>query len=160
MTRLAKDLLLVLAALTACGRGHEVKANSPAQLQMDILTAKLDKGEMGRVEILQLPDDIETDTRISPAVLESSFDYKLTISGLHRGRYQQKLTEVVKTIVVRPETEMPDLRWGVVFYGADNTRLASLYFDKWGGKGGVGDTPVSFGGGFFRWMHKFSDGFQ
>ncbi|PYV30999.1 MAG: hypothetical protein DMG09_26445, partial [Acidobacteria bacterium] len=77
------------------------------------------------------------------------------------GLHQQKLTEAAKSIAVQPETVMPDLRWGVIFYGLDDRRVGVLYFDKTGSRGGVGDTPVSFKGGFFKWLDgNFSDCFR
>jgi hypothetical protein len=144
--------LLYSMLTSGCAQGREVKTQSPAQSQVDALATKLANREIGRVEILQIPARILTRTRITPGMLERQFHYKLTIRDVRGEVHQEKLTEAAKSITVQPETEMPDLRWGVIFYGLDDTRVGALYFDKTGSRGGVGDTPVSFKGGFFEWL--------
>jgi hypothetical protein len=145
--------MLLYSTLTlGCAQGRDVKTQSPAQSQVDALANKLSNREIGKVEILQIPARILTRTRITPEMLEKQFHYKLTIRDLRGGVHQEKLTEAVKSVTVQPETEMPDLRWGVIFYGLDDTRIRVLYFDKTGNRGGVEDTPVSFKGGFFKWL--------
>jgi hypothetical protein len=154
-------LLLLLVPLVGCGQEHEVKTNSPAQSQADALAAKMAKGEIGKVEILQIPARILTRTRITPEMLEKQFHYKLTIRDIRGGVHQQKLADALQSVAVRPEQEMPDLRWGVIFYGLDDSRVAGFYFDKTGGRGGVDGTPVSFKGGLFKWLDgNFSDCFR
>ena len=153
--------LLLLMPTTGCAQGREVKTNSPAQSQVDALASKLARREIGKVEILQIPARILTRTRITPEMLEKQFHYKLTIRDVRGEVHQEKLTEAAKSVAVKPETEMPDLRWGAIFYGLDGSRVGALYFDKTGSRGGVGDTPVSFKGGFFKWLDgNFSECFR
>ena len=160
-TQMVVYVLLLLLPITGCAQGREVKVSGPTQSQVDALATELANSQIGRVEILQIPTRILTRTRITPGMLEKQFHYKLTIRDVRGGLHQQKLTEAAKSIAVQPETEMPDLRWGVIFYGLDDRRVGALYFDKTGSRGGVGDTPVSFKGGFFKWLDgNFSDCFR
>ena len=55
-------------------------------------------------------------------------------------------------IVVQPVGEMPDVRWGIVFYGRDQARVGALYLDRWGRDGAVAGSPVSFRGKLFHWL--------
>jgi hypothetical protein len=153
--------LLLLMPSTGCARGRDVRINSLAQSKVDALAKKLASSEVEKVEILQIPARILTRTRITPEMLERQFHYKLIIRDVRNTLYQQELTEAVKSVAVQPEKDMSDLRWGVILYGPDDTRLGALYFDKTGSRGGVGDTPVSFKGGFFKWLDgNFSDCFR
>jgi hypothetical protein len=145
-------ILLLLVPLGVCAQGDKVNSNNSAQSQVDGIAAKLASGEVGRIEILQIPARVLTRTRITPPMLEKQFHYKLTIRDARGGPYQNKLAEVTKSLAVRPATEMADIRWGVVFYGVDDGRLLALYFDKSGSSGAVGDSPVSFKGDLFKWL--------
>jgi hypothetical protein len=161
MKQLTICILLLLAPMTGCAQEGSVKGNNPAQSQVDGLAAKLANGEIGRVEIFQIPARILTRTRITPEMLEKQFYYKLTIRDVRGGAHQGNLFEAMKSIAAQPGGEMADLRWGVVFYLIDESRVAALYFDKSGSSGAVGDTPVSFRGDFFRWLDgNFSSCFR
>src|SRR5207247_7365468 len=134
--QMAVYVLLFLLPVTGCGQADEVKGNVQAQSAVSTLTLRLAKREIGKLEILQIPARILTRTRITPVMLEKQFHYKLTIRDVRGGVHQDKLVEAAKSITVRPETEMPDLRWGVIFYGLDDSRVGALYFVKTGTGGG------------------------
>lgn len=153
--------LLLLVPMMGCAQGSNVKANSPSQSQVDSLAAKLANGDIGRIEIFQIPARVLTRTRITPEMLEKQFHYKLTIRDIRGGAHQDKLIEAMKSLAVQAEGEMTDIRWGIVFYGLDESRVGALYFDKSGSKGAVGDTPASFKGGLFKWLDgNFSVSFR
>jgi hypothetical protein len=138
-----------------------VKGNNQAQSQVDALAAKLAHGEIVRMEILQIPPRVLTRTRVTPEMLEKQFHYKLTIRDVRGGVHYSKLVAITKSIVIQPQSEMADLRWGVIFYGMDESRVAAFYFDKEGSTGAVGDIPVSFRGEFFKWLEgNFSTCFR
>jgi len=62
---------------------------------------------------------------------------------------------------VLPAAEMGDLRWGMIFFGADEARIASVYFDASGRHGAVDDLSVSFKGDLIRWLDSnFSAAFK
>ncbi len=125
---------------------------SVAQSRVDTLSAKLANYEIGNVEILQIPSEILTRTRITPEMLEKQFSYKLTIRDLRGGAYREKLLEAMKSTKVRPKSETPDIRWGIIVYDLNGGRVGAIYFDKWGKSGAVGDIPVSFKGKLFKWL--------
>ena len=152
--RVVVFVLLLLAPMTGWAQGNKVNGKSQAQSQVDALAAKLANGEIGKVEILQIPSRILTRIRITPTMLEKQFHYKLTIRDVRTGAYQDKLVEAARSIAVQPGTEIPDLRWGVVFYSLDDSRVGALYFAKTGSSGAVGDAPVSFKGNFFKWLDR------
>ena len=152
LLRLLVYVLLLLAPLAGCARGNAVKSNSPAQVQVDALAAKLANRDIRRVEILQIPARVLTGARVTPEMLEEGFYYKIAISDIRGDAYENSLVEAAKSMAVQPGTETADLRWGVIFYGVDDGRVGALYFDKTGSSGAVGDAPVSFRGDFFNWL--------
>jgi hypothetical protein len=111
-TQMLVYLLLLSMPITGCAQGHEMKANSQAQSQVDALATKLANKEVGKVEIIQIPARILTRTRITPEMLERQFHYKLIIRDVRGGVHQQKLTEVVKSIAVQPGSRNAGLTLG------------------------------------------------
>ena len=94
-------------------------------------------------------------------MLEKQFHYKLTISDIRGSAHRDKLIEAIKSIKVLPQPEMTDIRWGVIFYGLDSSRVVALYFNKIGSGGAVADDSVSFKGNVFKWLDgNFSTSFR
>lgn len=145
-------VISLLLSITLFAGNEIMKGNSQVQSQIDSIAIKLSKREIGKIEILQIPPEILTRTRITPEMLEKSFNYKLTISDARGGVYRSKLAELLKTLVVQPRSEMADIRWGIIFYDMNDSRAGAIYFDKWGKDGAVGDIPVSFKGNLFKWL--------
>jgi len=150
--RLRPVIYCIMMLIGGCAEGNQVKADSQTGSEVDGLVAKLAKGEIGRVEVLQIPPEVLTRTRITPEMLERQFDYKFTIHDVRGGAYRKGLLEAMRSVEVGPRSEMPDLRWGIVFYDVHDMRVGALYFDKTGSRGAVDNAPVSFRGDFFKWL--------
>jgi len=154
-------VISLLLSITVFAGNEIMKDKNQVQSQIDSIATKLFKREIGKIEILQIPPEISTRTRITPEILEKQFDYKLTIRDARGGVYREKLAELLKSLVVRPQSEMPDIRWGIIFYNVDDSRVGAIYFDKWGSRGAVADIPVSFKGDLFKWLDgNFSSCFR
>jgi hypothetical protein len=151
-------LMLLLMPIVNWAQGNDVKATNSAEAMMDLLVTKLTSREIARVEVLQIPSRLLTRTRITPEMLEKQFHFKVTIRDVRGEVHQQTLTEAMKSTSVQPETDIADLRWGIIFYGLDDKRVGAVYFDKTGSRGNVENDPVSFRGGIFKWLNdNFSD---
>lgn len=135
-------------------------ANDP-QSRINALISSLRSNSVERVEIFQIPARILTRTRVTPEMLEHSFHYKLTIRDIRGGAYNAGLLASVSSTSVQPADEMGDLRWGMIFFSADEARIASIYFDASGHRGGIDKATVSFKGDLFRWLDSnFSGAFK
>jgi hypothetical protein len=145
------SLLLLLIPLAMCAQPGNNNRNE-RQAQVDALAVKLSTGLISRVEILQIPARILTRTRITPEMIERQFEYKLTIRSVRGGMYENSLAAAARSILVQPQPEIPDLRWAAIFYGVDDTRIASMYFDRSGRNGALNNAAVSFQGDFFKWL--------
>ena len=153
-TKIIASAFLLLAVLNACGQADVATVKSQAQAQVDTLTAKLLRHEVGKVEILQIPPDVLTYVAVTPETLEKQFHYKLVIRNITSGAYRDEFIKAMKSITVQEESEMPDLRWGIIFYDRNDNRLGAIYFDKWGKRGAVWNIPVFIKGDLFRWLNK------
>lgn len=153
-------LSLIMPSISS-RQASAAKVNNLAQLEVDGLATKLASGEIGRVEIVQIPERILTRTRITPEMLEKQYHYKLTIHDIRGGVHQKRLLDALKSTEVQLESGMTDLRWGVVLYGVDERRVGGLFFDKSGRSGAVNNSPTSFKGDLFKWLNdSFSDCFR
>lgn len=161
MRIIAISLFLLITPKAWSAQANGVKVNNPANSEVDGLAAKITRGEIEKIEIFQIPPRILTRTRITPEMLEKQYYYKLTIRDVRGGALQIKLVEAIKSTVVQPQSEMADIRWGIVLYAVDGKRVGALYFDKSGEKGAVDNSAVSFKGDLFKWLDdNFSDCFH
>lgn len=149
-----------LLPLTVSAQKNEVSTKD-AKSHVNLISAKLSNAEIVRIEVINMPSQILTRTRITPEMLEKQFYYKLTIRDIRSNVRKKKLLEAVRSIVVLPQAEMPDIRWGIIFYDVNDSRVGAIYFDKKGGHGAVEGVPVSFKGDLFKWLDEnFSSCFR
>lgn len=151
-TQLMLCIVLLSALTNGCAKGGQPEEKSQAQLQVDTLIAKLANFDIGMVEILQIPPEVETPWAVSPDMLEKQFQYKLIIRNIRVGAGRDKLLEAMKSVSVVPQSRMPDIRWGLIFYDASEKRVGAVYLNQFGDSGVVGDIPVSFKGKLFKWL--------
>jgi hypothetical protein len=155
-TRCLISSLIVQLAFLSTARGGDVQQPSSAQSILETLATELHDQKVSRVEILEIPPRVLTRTSITPELLETTFHYKLVIREVRGSAYQSKLHDALAAteVVEVGERTMPDLRWGIVFYGENEDRLAAAYFDKSGRRGAINNTPVSARGGLFDWLNS------
>lgn len=156
-----KALVICLLLLVKPGAGFAQGESNSLQTEVDGLAAKIARGEIGRVEIFQIPPRVLTTTRITPEMLERQYYYRLTIRDVRGTVQQNKLVEAIKSTRVQRQDEMTDMRWGIVFYDVGERRVVGLYFDKFGSRGAVDNAAASFKGDLFNWLEdSFSDCFR
>lgn len=150
-----------VVVFTGSGWASIAAGDTSPQSKTDVLVAMLEHREIRRIEILQLSPNTLTRTRITPDMLETGFDYKFVIHDIRGGAYREGLLAAARSVTVSAQTQMPDLRWGMVFYGEMNDRLGAVFFDRSGARGAVDTTPVRFQGEPFDWLDEnFSKCFQ
>lgn len=111
-------------------------------------------GKVRRVEILQVPPGLYTNVAITPDMLERDYYYKLTIRDIRRTIYEGGIVTAVASVSASVGGEMPDLRWGVIFFDEADKRIGSLYFDSGGTHGAIDSVPVAFGGDLAKWLRQ------
>ena len=158
MRYLAWGLLVVFPALGSSEVAAQ--AGSSVQTTLTSLVGKLERSEVGKIEILAIPARIETPVAISGDDLEHSPDYRLIVKDIRRGALKRPLLEALRSLTATQSENPSDIRWGVIFYNAEGTRLVGLYFDRYGHRGAIDSIPVDMQGNFFSWLKdKFSDCF-
>jgi len=157
--RVARFTIMVLALITMFGTVHAQNPSphqpgTNAEARTSDILRQLSSGAIARVEILQIPGRVLTRSRITPAMLEQQYHNKVEIRDITLTAYYKDVVYAFKSLVVRPEEEGADLRWGIVFYSRTGQRAGALYFDKTGRRGVVDDLPVAFQGDFFAWVDR------
>ncbi len=153
--------ILLLIVIPACARENLSGAELDAQRQLSDVTASLANGSVATIDILHMPDRMETRVSVSPENLEKWFECRVTISKIPEWAGRKELLEAMKSSTVTEESRMPDLRSAIIFYGSDGHRIGALYFGRYfghylgqfgGAQGAIGNTPVSFKGDLPTWL--------
>lgn len=135
-------------------------ASDRAQAQIAALAAKIEKREIGRIEIMQIPLGIVTRIPVTPEKLEQSFRSKLVVRDVTLSKREKEWIATIKStsaVDVPLPSEPADIRVGIVFYDTEDRRVASLFFDRTGERGAIGGSPASFSSELFDWvMREFS----
>ena len=147
-------MVIFLVSLAGQAQNSNTRAKCSAQECVKAISLALSRGEVGRVEILRVPPNLETRSAISPGVLEQVYDTKLVIRNIAEMPLRSKLIEAFKGSSVQPRGYIADLRWGVIFYSREDVRIGAIYFDRSGRNGAVNAAGVSFQGGFFHWLES------
>ena len=94
-------------------------------------------------------------------MLEKQYHSKLIIRDVTETAYRGKIVDSFESLAAVPRKDSADIRWGVIFFARDDSRIGAVYFDKSGAFGNVDNLPVSFRGSFFGWLDRtFSSCFQ
>jgi hypothetical protein len=125
---------------------------SLVEMRLHSLAASVTNGSVSKIEMLQIPPDIETRIGITPEMLEKQAYYKLTFQQVRGSPLFSKLASAMKSASVSPRAEGADLRWGIFFYSDEGKRVGAIYFNARGTRGYVDETSVSFTGGLFPWV--------
>ena len=160
MLKIATLLFIITTPITLWAQENHLMTIQ-SQSKVNNISSKLVSNEIARIEILQYPLNILTRTRITPEMLEKQFYFKIIIRNVKNFQNKEEFIETIKSIKVKDKSEMPDIRWGVIFYDLDDNRICTLYFNAKGNYGAVDSSPVSFSGKFFEWIDKkFSEIFR
>ncbi len=102
--------------------------------------ALIESGAVTRVLIFHVPDSTMTRVALTPQALlsmaGSSFEITTDI--------KERLKPVFAGITFQKEKRVPDLRWGLLFYDANNREIGSVFVDKFGQYGYVNREAGSF----------------
>jgi hypothetical protein len=97
-----------------------------------------------RIEILYYPIGILRRTRITPEILEVNYFYKLIIQCKGSVFYLQSLKQALQDTEVEKSDNESDLRWGILLFGPENRRIASIYVNRLENQGYINSIPVNF----------------
>src|SRR4029077_1911094 len=147
-------LLGIVALLMSLISQGQTRPTCSLHTCSDALSLAVSQGEVGRVEILHLPSNIETRAAITPQALEDIYETKLVIRNVAESALRVRMSEALRKTTIQPRDYIPDLRWGVIFYSRQDARIAAVYFDKSGRVGAVNDAAASFQGAFFDWLQS------
>lgn len=125
-----------------------------AQQTVHMSLAKFASDDVNRIDIIQIPSGISTYTKVTPAMLETGYLYKLSIVHIRTGLYGRDFQGAMASVFASPSASQGDLRWAIIFYDYKDNRMGAIYFDARGENGYVDYTSVSFRGNLFNWLDK------
>ncbi len=143
---------LILFIVTGTMESRQERENS-AEIRLRELARSLTTGSVSKVEVLEMPPEIETRVAITPEMMQKQFYCKLEFVQERGSPLLLKLAAAMKDASANPQAKRADLRWGVLFYSDEGKRLGAIYFDARGSHGYVDGTPVEFGGELLQWAN-------
>lgn len=154
-------ILGVLSGMQACNSDTtNVDASNQLRARIGVAQEALRRSEVGRVEIVAIPARIQTAVAIRPEDLEQHPDYRLVVRDVRTSALRERLSHAFGSLLVKPSSDLGDVRWGVIFCDVQGKRLVGVFFDPDGRRGAVDSTPASIDGQFFKWLRgTYSDCF-
>ena len=153
-------VLTTYLIVSGCSPAKDNGNIGPVTARLDALADEVRTGRVATIEVAQIRLSKEFFVAVLPDTLDTVWDYKFTIRTIDDS-HRKRISELLKAAPVEVSTTPGDLRWGIVFYSADQKRLGSLYFDTFGRRGTIDNTPVSFRVDFlFRLRHALDLSFS
>jgi hypothetical protein len=164
---LAQRRYLVLGTILLFASGAaEARNTTPGvdtNAQLDSLATALENGAVATIDILHMPDAVETRVSVTPELLEKWFRSRLSINRVSEWAGRAELIKIMKSGTITGLSRMPDLRSAVIFYGGDGRRIGALYLGRYFGRhvglfsgadGAIEGTPVSLKGDLPTWFKE------
>lgn len=138
-------------------------SQSEVQKELDNLTTSLANGSVATIDILHMPDRMETRASVKPENLETWWDCRITIGKVTEWSGRHELVETMKHTRLVSDSKIPDLRTAVVFIDSHGQRIGEVYFGRYfgshvgrfsGAEGSVGNVPVKFNGSLANWLKE------
>jgi hypothetical protein len=104
------------------------------QKQLAEITNSLMNGSVTSIDILHMPDRIETRASVNPGNLEKWSQCRITINRVSEWAGRDELIATMKSTKILPSSQMPDLRSVIIFNGDDGKRIGALYFGRFFGR--------------------------
>jgi hypothetical protein len=125
---------------------------------LDVLASSVERFQLLRVELLLVPDSIDTNKDITPDTLERMASFRVTIErpGLLLGHLRKGLASTIGSVVPRRhanENGVGEVRAAIIFYGPENKRMDAIFFDTHTRRAVFMDgTIATLDGDLLRWV--------
>ena len=142
-------LLLILSLQGCSHRGSQVKPRNVSPLAQAAVKLLRDPNTT-QLEVLWVPKEIETRTRLTPQRLEHTAWWKVRIKDFQRDELRDQLIQALQESDLRKGTDAGDLRWACIFTDPKNKRVLTMYFAGRGPKGLIQGVAVTSNGRVVR----------
>lgn len=129
-------LMIILVPFDLFAQSN-LRENRDNQMSMNAL---IENGAVTRVLIFHVSDSISTRVPVTPQALLSmaGSSYEITTD------IKKRLDPVFAGVKFQKRNRVPDLRWGLLFYGADNHEIGEIFIDQFGHSGYVNKVAGEF----------------
>ena len=153
---LATAFCALLLVFSGCTTTHQIEQQSEAiwnddrTHRIDLLAAEarlrhgVQSGQVGRLVVLQIDRRSVFRGNVSSMALERWSDNRLDNHRVSDSPVCLDFLEALARAHPIPSDELPDLRWGFIFWSTDGTRLFSAYCDATGKRGVIDGACYTF----------------
>ena len=127
-------VFLLISSLSSYGQRE-------AQTNIEFLRSQVQRGNVTKVEILRIPDDVMTRTTVTQDWMRKGSYYTVT--------FTQDIGTIFSPLLsdssTKNNSQQSNLRWGVLFFDSNGREIGSIFVDHFGEKGYVDGQAVAFG---------------
>jgi hypothetical protein len=140
LIRMIAGILLGLTCACAPGADGEI-----IKIQQSLINMA-NRGEIDRIEVLRIPDEVRAFARITPGDIEHQWNYRFQEQHVS-SRRSELVGGAFRGVRIQTTAHEWDLRWGIIFYSKSGERIAAVYFDRGGRNGSLNQFPVTYPAG-------------
>lgn len=153
-TNMKVIVLFLFCILCSAAVGQVEQKQSTANDTIQTEVCKASATNVNKIEIFYFPEDVETETAITPFSLERGNWEKIVIREFGRTDFRQTFLQALSESDIKRRDGGPsDLRWGCVFFDADGNRILSIYLDQIG-DGQIDGIQISSNGKLLQLLRK------
>jgi hypothetical protein len=135
--------------------GELQASETDAQKQLSDVATSLTNGSVARIDLLHMPDRIETRAAVTPENLERWTYCRISIHNLSEWAGRDEFVKTMKFTTATASPRMPDIRSAIVLYDSADHRIGVLYFSRFfRAEGAIGRIPASFKGNLPNWLKE------
>jgi hypothetical protein len=128
-----------------------VQAQPSRDANFDAIQSMLKAGTIKSIEIVRVPDDVETRVDISPSALRAESYYTITLN-----EEREPLSEsLLDGATFQQSSQRSDLRWGLFFRDGLGRQISEVFVDRFGMTGYVNGESVRFNVNMSRRLRQF-----
>lgn len=121
----------------------------------DELSNLLQNRQITRIEILHVPDNLQTRTRINPATLRTLSKTKVVVDRPWESSSFDSLRASLQELKNAKSRESGEVRWALVLSDATGKEISSIYLSSDGSLGVFKDTTLALQGRLLSWSKAF-----
>ena len=154
-------LLAIALLICSFATAQSAPGINEAKKQLALITDSLANRAVSSIEILHMPDQVETRASVTPENLEKWFDFKIAVNKVNEWSGRDNLVKVLRTTALTKGSRMVGMHSAIIFNGSGGKRIGTLYVGRFFGRyldqfdgadGAIANVPVSFKGDLSTWL--------
>jgi hypothetical protein len=146
-------IVLTVLALVCAVTGNRALGSPLPDVpgKVDELSNFLQNRQITRIEILHVPDNLETRTRVSPEVLRKISRTRAILENPWESAHSEGLITSLNEVKSAKTRETGEIRWGILFFDAGGKEISAIYLSSDGSLGIFQGVSLSLTGRVLNW---------